>query len=301
MSEYFLQKWLFNSPLENLLVEGLADPLREKKNKPYQYDLNSDGLRSVEFSENPEIIALGCSMTFGSGLFVEDRWPNILEKQLKKDGYDYKVGVIAYHGASAQQSISGLFSILSKYKYKPKYIFCNFPGIDRYSFINSTEDGLAFGSTYAQPYKKLKSSYPHEWFNIIPHEWAYYINFEYIRILEEYCRSNEITLAWSTWSSFYHLGEEFESFCLNNFSNYYIDPSKKIFPMIHAGKVTSKDFNDYKMFEWDSVRCHEELLDKYGDEYFNTAYDRGGPDFTPHWGVHKQTHWADFYRSFVKE
>jgi hypothetical protein len=301
MKDYFLQKWLFKNPLKNLVVDGSSDPFRETSDKPYEYVLNSDGLRSVEFSEKPEIIALGCSMTFGSGLFVEDRWASILEKHLKKDGYNYKVGVIAYHGGSAHQSISGLFSILSKYQYKPKYIFCNFPGIDRYSFISPEEDRLVFGSTYAQVQKKLKSSYPYDWFNIIPHEWAYYINFEYVRILEEYCRSNKIVLVWSTWSSFGHLGKDFETFCLENFSNYYIDPSRELFPNIHSGKVMTKDYHDYKMFDWESIRCHEEVLNKYGDEYFNTAYDRGGPDFTPHWGIHKQTHWAEFYRSFIKE
>ena len=40
----------------------------------YTYDLNTHGYRSIEFSNDVEILTVGCSFTFGTGLPFEYTW-----------------------------------------------------------------------------------------------------------------------------------------------------------------------------------------------------------------------------------
>ncbi len=297
----FLSKWFYKNPAKNIIIDGSAQISREPKDKPYSYKLNKDGLRSIDFDSHPDIITLGCSMTFGTGLPIENTWPKLLEEILLQEGLDYSVGTIAYDGGSIMLAVSSLLSILNKYQYKPKYILCNFPGIDRYSFVNSNAESIVYGSSFAHPIKKIKSLYPHQWFDLIPHEWSYFINFEYIKILEEYCRSNKIELVWSTWTRFSHMDKDFEELCEKGFSNYKKDITRDIFPMMHTGELSPKTHKDYEMFDWQSIRCHEDTLNNVGEALFNCAYDSLGNHFLPHWGIHRQIHWAEFYRSFIKE
>ena len=70
----------------------------------YEYNWNSDGLRSVEFSTKPPIIALGCSITLGQGLPEHLRWTNLLSSKINKS-----IGNISYSGASANKLVSSFF------------------------------------------------------------------------------------------------------------------------------------------------------------------------------------------------
>lgn len=61
---------------------------------PIKYDLNSYGHRCVEIVENPNsIMFLGCSMTFGVGMYKEKTWPAIVANTLGKT--EYNLGVPA--------------------------------------------------------------------------------------------------------------------------------------------------------------------------------------------------------------
>jgi hypothetical protein len=46
------------------------------------YQLNSEGFRCAEFTQDPCLVALGCSYTLGSGLPVECTWPTLVGQAL---------------------------------------------------------------------------------------------------------------------------------------------------------------------------------------------------------------------------
>ena len=51
-------------------------------NNPFTYKFNSHGFRCDEFKDNPKIMFLGCSNTFGVGLPIDSTWPDIVSKTL---------------------------------------------------------------------------------------------------------------------------------------------------------------------------------------------------------------------------
>lgn len=267
-------------------ITSLEKP--ESIGKIYQYNLNSDGMRSVEFSEKPEILALGCSLTFGTGLPKKDVWPSLLESMVNKDGFDYKVGVIAYNGGSIMKSISCLFSMIHKYQYTPKYIFCNFPSINRYHFIDKSNKESYLMQDYIL-YDFLGTEQEKA-------DWVYYINLEYIKMLEVFCDRSGINLIWSSWEEDISL----DAYCSKYFNRYRIEKTRHLFDPYPRG-----DIEAYKMKNWNEIKCHESILEEVGEYAFNCAYDNakalppvvreGSPDFMPHYGIHRQQHWADFF------
>ena len=56
-----------------------------------KYKVNSDSCRSNEFNNN-NVLILGCSHTFGSGLPVEMTWPSILGKKINEDVANLEIG-----------------------------------------------------------------------------------------------------------------------------------------------------------------------------------------------------------------
>jgi hypothetical protein len=48
----------------------------------FTYKFNSHGFRCEEFSDEPTLMALGCSNTFGVGMPIDKIWPEMLAKEL---------------------------------------------------------------------------------------------------------------------------------------------------------------------------------------------------------------------------
>jgi hypothetical protein len=267
----------------------------------YNYTWNSDGLRSVEFSTKPNVIALGCSLTLGQGLPVETRWSNILEKMLRKHG-DFRIGNISYSGAAINKDVSSFFGLINKYEYLPEYVICNFANFERFYFVSPDAERLQdWYINYSE--KKTKVSAPWNYQEILPYEWVYYQNLDHIKMLETFCNSNNIKLIWSSWSN--ALTDEDELFLQSTFKNYVQDPVRKefppdfefIIPQVSVEKLTPH----YKMNNWDEIKCHRHYRDIY-PEIFDFGYDHqkksgswGPGSHRPHPGVHKQVHWAEFY------
>lgn len=87
------------------------------------YTFNSYGFRSEEFTDDPTIIFLGCSNTFGTGLSAEHTWPQIVSKLT-----GYRCANLAIDGTSpdcAFRICLGYIDIV-----KPKLVIYNqSPGI----------------------------------------------------------------------------------------------------------------------------------------------------------------------------
>ncbi len=276
----------------------------EIERKEYSYKWNSDGFRSVEFSDKPEVIALGCSITLGQGLPIDLTWPSMLQNKLNQSGINYSVANIGDHGASVVSLISNLFSILYKYEYKPKHIICNFPPLNRTYFKDPLSDNIVHNiwDNYSDDYT---SSPPHNYIKLLPIEWINFLNLEYIKFLETFCKESGINLIWSTWST--NLSKKDEKF-LTTFKNYYADPTREDFPkdleyVVHADKKEDLD----KFYKCYKSGCHkkEEYENK---EIFNYAYDceqnmiDGEYPYArhPHPGIHRHIHWSEFYFDILK-
>ena len=282
-------------------------PAAEIARPEYNYVFNTDGMRSVEFSSKPNVISIGCSITLGQGLPVEARWPDILEKLLSRHG-DFSVGNIAHSGASAAKGVSSFFGMIHKYEYLPEIVICNFANFERLWFTNPSGE-------YIQDYfpnsrnRLFRAHAPYEFGRIIPLEWCYFTNLDHIKMLEAFCAVNNIFLLWSTWST--NLDESDELFLSSEFKNYCPDPTRFDFPdnfeyLVNVDSV-DKLGQYYSMIRWDDIRCHQKEHDDNVD-IFDFAYDyhkfagHWGPGaHWPHFGLHRNIHWAEFYYEIIKQ
>lgn len=294
-----LKDYSFTSPI----LAGHSEVPRPE----YNYVWNKDGLRSIEFSEKPKIVVLGCSITLGQGLPEDARWTNILEKKLSIHG-DYKIGNISYSGASANKLVSSFMGMINQYKYIPKYVLCNFANFERFYFVNPE-------ATYMQDWyinhkqKVSKASAPWDYEEILPYEWVYYQNLDHIKMLEVLCDSLGIVLIWTSWSN--NIDEYKESFLQSKFNHYFTNTVKTQFPPDFEFNVNEKSIDSlskhYAMIGWEKCLCHYQESIMY-KEIFNHAYDYhkisgvwGSGAHWPHPGLHYQIHTADlFYEKIVE-
>lgn len=103
-----------------------------KDNNVNEYYLNNFKLRDMKDWENgnpSEIVALGCSNTYGFGVPQDCSWPAIIERITKKN-----VANLGICGASAEQILDCFLLYLNTVG-KPKYVFACFPEHLRYSHI----------------------------------------------------------------------------------------------------------------------------------------------------------------------
>lgn len=264
----------------------------------YNYVYNKDGVRSIEFSTHPEIITMGCSITLGQGLPVTDRWSSYLGSLLGTDS----IGNISYSGAAINKNVSSFFGLLNQYKYKPKYVLCNFAGFERFYLIDGYGNYMRDWYSNYSP-KAVKATVPWNYEAILPFEWVYYNNLDHIKMLETVCDMLDIKLIWTTWSN--SLKKEQEQFIQSNFNHYIPNPVKLEFPPDFEFDVAVSDPKDliphYKMRDWDSIQCHMDLYNNnkdifhHGYDYHKIAGDWGPGAYWPHHGAHYQMHTAEFF------
>lgn len=263
----------------------------------YTYKVNTHGFRSIEFSSDTNILTAGCSFTFGTSIPFEYTWSQQLQKMIPNK----KVATIAWPGMSIEVIISYIFKYFKNIG-NPEMIICNFPDFYRFLFLEKSSKKLIpnytmikNSSNLSREEKKLieKSMY---------HPlWGFYVNFEHILMLEQYCESNRIKLIWSTWSksdtvmfkddfeffndidSFYknlNITKNFE-ILKNTFKYFYHNYEDSYFDCLYESNSCDKDGNifllknpnvDYSDFDY-LFNCHEELK-KETKDFFYLAYDR---------------------------
>lgn len=269
----------------------------------YIYKWNSDGLRSIEFSTEPPIVSLGCSITLGQGMPQDLRWTDLLSSKIAKP-----IGNISYSGAAINKNVSSFFGMIHQYKYKPKIVIAYFANFERFYFVNPSGDGMQEWFINHSP-KKTKAIAPWNYEEILPYEWVYYQNLDHIKMLEAFCEAAGIKLYWSCWSN--GLTEEQEQFLKDNFRYYIPDTTKHEFPANFELGVKADSISDlppqYEMINWQG--CHKDWKDKYPDifdyayDYHKFAYDYGrikGPGaHWPHPGLHRHIHIAEFWEKQI--
>lgn len=101
----------------------------------FDYHFNSHRFHGSEFYENPDILALGCSITAGQGLPHEFTWPRIIESYAQSS-----VNVCAFSGSSIQKIWHNALANISFFG-KPKSIKFLIPNIERIMYPSGYEDG----------------------------------------------------------------------------------------------------------------------------------------------------------------
>jgi hypothetical protein len=100
--------------------------------KNNDYKINELGLRG-KLNKNSEILAVGCSYTFGVGLPQEGVWTSILSEQINKDILN-----LGIPGSTIRKICESTIKHVSKHG-KPKTIFALFPGFFRGMLIEDTD------------------------------------------------------------------------------------------------------------------------------------------------------------------
>jgi hypothetical protein len=245
---------------------GNTIPKKEADSIEIDYNFNSFGYRCNEF-DNQEILTLGCSQTEGHGLPLELTWPYILSKKMNKNYINLAKG-----GDGAQGQITKAFQFFKEF-YHPKYIFAVFPlarlevPLINLKTIGEAKENL-IGKGIFNNDKILKySKGPHTIENVLPEEFAVFYNILFIKMLIEYCKSNNIKLIWTAYRD---MSIEFPF--LNDLDNGYFESSNFL--------------SNYSLIE---EKCHLEFS---SNEFFDYAADY---DYWPpgHWGLHRQLHIAE--------
>jgi hypothetical protein len=87
-------------------------------NSNFTYKFNSRGFRCEEFSNEPSIVFLGCSITIGIGLPAQHTWPSLVANNLNLKCYNLGIG-----GCSNDTAFRLAYFWLEKIK--PKFVvFC---------------------------------------------------------------------------------------------------------------------------------------------------------------------------------
>lgn len=269
------------------------------------YEINGYGLRG-QIYENAEVLAGGCSITFGIGIPEVGRWTNILSDKKNKD-----IMNLASPGASVESVCNTIIQYCMNNK-MPKEIFCLMPDFFRRMVVVDKEfyKSKASKNSFAEDQDFLRLLYcnpivyPYEQYVFMEVENKKYIedsisphqlilnSVNNIYALESFCLSNNIKLYWTTWdlSSSLIMQEllNVKDFKLKNFKSFF--------------KPNRKDFNI-----WVDDNDHDLCIKS---ELVDTLHWGQGTDFAiidgkkstkhAHPGVHFQWHVANFFYNLSK-
>lgn len=314
--------WYLNKLLSNTKEVGVYKPFLEnpissqRSNADNQietidevntYEINSIGCRG-EIDENSEILASGCSITFGLGVPELGRWSNLLSKKINKS-----VTNLGSPGASVESICLNIIQYCLNTK-MPKEIFCLFPDFFRSmvvvdkefykSKVNrgdlGTKDHLEY--IYCNPvivkgngtfFMEVENQKYIEDFTS-PHQ-LILDSINSIYILEAFCSSNNIKLHWTTWnapsSSILAELSKMKNFKLKNFTSFYGDVSF---------------FDGVGSFVLDKCRADTHEHEFRGHASWNHGSDYcfldGKKTFEySHPGIHVQEHLAEFFYNLHKD
>ena len=188
------------------------------------YNINELGFRG-DINYDSEIIALGCSYTFGVGVPEDGLWTNILSNKINKDIINLGVG-----GYTIKKICELAIKYVSQNK-KPKTIIALFPSFFRgmliedinfYSSSRNTspkenkkirtqlsfeselyydkgQDSLFFINTDGPKFFKSKDKVTRYMENVLSPHQLISDAIDAISILQSFCYSHGIDLYWSTW------------------------------------------------------------------------------------------------------
>lgn len=145
-------------------------------------EISSLGFRSDEFTtthNGKHILFLGCSYTWGTGLYIDEVWSKILYNEISKKEKTSGFFNLGIPGDSIYSSITNAFKYFKNFG-NPDVIFFNVQEIGRFYVYNKFKNKI---------HKATMSD--NEVLNILAYQHYY--------MLEQYCNKNNIKLISFTW------------------------------------------------------------------------------------------------------
>jgi len=222
--------------------------------------INSFGYRGPEFKNGNQILALGCSQTWGVSTKEEKfLWPSILNEKI-----NFTYSNLSVPGNSVQSQIIKAFQYFKEFG-NPEIIIGVFP-FARFEFpyisdkiifktlqpevYLSENPNVYFGDIYI-PYDLNKDSKkntftktPHDMNEIFSIEVALYYNNVFISILEQYCKSNNIKFIWTFWEP---AGPKADQLLIERYSGYFSSNNKQIVKNEYF-QILSKEYESVDHF-----------------------------------------------------
>lgn len=267
------------------------------------YEVNPWGCRDNVYTSQVDIIAAGCSMTYGQGVPVETRWSSVLGEKL-----GMSVATLAIPGWSIQSMVNATMNYISKFG-KPKIVVLYLPDFFRYDFMaskgnlipqqgyNAGSDGaefyLAKGTVPGSNKQPTYSKKPHAVSDVFNPETAHFLSGQALRFLIEYCKEANIKLIYGTW----HLAvDEYIKFVqkadtmVSRFKDpYFVTPELDLSGYVDLDLFYPKNIPTLSKTttHLETLDCHQDLKAKY-ETYFDWGTDRD-----KHIGVHAHAHVAE--------
>jgi|688.fasta_scaffold577544_2 hypothetical protein len=120
------------------------------------YKFNSHGFRCEEFSEDPSIMFLGCSMTLGIGVSLEDTWVCQVANELNLHSVNLAVG-----GSSCDTAFRLCYDYIDKIN--PKIVVIRPPNIGRAELFVKDKDPIHLGPWIAHGERSPYEYYYKHW------------------------------------------------------------------------------------------------------------------------------------------
>jgi hypothetical protein len=182
--------------------------LNEKnKNPEVVYKLNKDGFRTENFKKLDNrafnVLASGCSCTYGQGVSQEYSWPEILAKKIQtKLSKPIKMHNLGVMGASIHLTIKNAMAFIREHG-APDEIYLLLPpdsrklvyvdGIKKFKSLVMSPDG----------YKKMihgNDPSTKRFYESYCEEDSYLLSITLISFFEDFCSSNNIRLIWTSYA-----------------------------------------------------------------------------------------------------
>jgi hypothetical protein len=314
-NDFYLKKYFTNnSPLGYYKPYDTNFFITEPDGKPFNgcvdpyntYETNSEGLRG-KVDKNAEILAAGCSVTFGIGVPESARWTNFLSNKTNKS-----VMNIGDPGACVETICNSIIRYCINNK-KPKEIFCLMPDffrrmvvVDKEFYLTKTDRDLGSLEGLSKMFCGPKViSYDEDNAFMVEIKDKKYIedstsphqlilnSVNHIYNLESFCLSNNIKLHWTTLhtTSFLIMKKliKLEDFKLNNYSPFLLKIRPES-PNPYIKDICSLDHDS----EFKDHPCWHE-----GSDYVVVDYKR--KIYSAHPGIHFHYHVADFFYNLHKQ
>lgn len=270
------------------------------KDLSIEFASNNLGYRGrYDIEGNEDVLILGCSQTFGTGLPLECTWGDIFAQKINK-----KYALLAQEGDSIQAQVYKAFKYFEEFG-NPKIIVGVFPLVRlEYPLIPSKLKGK---QNDVKNYPCIVQSFghrgdaiplsvaPHHLDEILPREFYTFYNFVFIQMLEQYCKSNNILLIWNC----------YEDAGFIDYVKINIPKLLKNYLHINYTDVLPKYSHTWDPTPFNANEFGLEFLDLNHDDYkYKSLYYRAA-DFNPgknsgHWGVYTNRYLAEhFYLEYT--
>lgn len=281
-------------PIDALYIHAEPEQSRDLINK---YTYTERGFRKTDPIDNPDILAIGCSQTWGVGVPDDAIWAEVLSKNLSMSYFNLGVP-----GASIVHLVILAIDYIEKYG-NPKYVVALWPDIRRILMPVDTDINYVMRDQWVdsvgesprcdiqdvhfphnqhssgEDYTVKFSKKPHVISEVNSYALPFFYSVQYIKFFTEYCKLKNIKMVFSSWDDdTIILLKELD---LDNF--YFLD-------LLHYDKAPN-----HETYISD---CHPSMEDVYGMNWFKGADHRD--DNMGHIGIHEHLDYAELFERAIK-